>query len=160
MLIVIAALALSIVLVVPGNLRLGVALIAVILLLIPAAIQALVLRQHNRGRRLLEQGRLEESMRESEEFAEIVEREPWRKSSLWTGGLRYPNDVEAMTWNYIGVAALRLGDTKKAETCFRRALALDPEFAQPHAHLAILAGIRGDEKEREKRFGEAARLGM
>jgi tetratricopeptide (TPR) repeat protein len=130
-----------------------------LLLFIPGRIQGVILREHFRGRRLADLGRFEESVRESEAFLARVAREPWRKKAVWLAGVAYSPDIEAMTLNNLGFAALHLGQLEKAEQSFQRALALDPQYPLPHVNLAVLWSVKGDEAASQRHFAEAARLG-
>lgn len=143
----------------PEGRRTAVMIVLALILFLPGRIQGWILREHFRGRRLADAGRFEESIRESEAFLARVAREPWRKRAVWLGGVAYSRDIEAMTINNVGVAALHLGDLDKAGASFRRALALDPEYPIPHRNLAVLASMRGDEQAAREEWGEAERLG-
>ncbi len=143
----------------PERRRGAVVILLAVLLFLPGRIQGVMLRGHFRGRRLADQGRFEESIRESEAFLAIVEREPWRKRAIWLGGAAYSRDVEAMTLNNVGIAALHLGELEKASRSFERAIALDPEYPVPQFNLAVLASVRGNEQEARHRFANAVRLG-
>ncbi len=139
--------------------RTAVMILLAVVLLLPGRIQGWIFREHFRGRRLADLGQYEESMRESERFLARVAREPWRKRAVWLGGIAYSRDIEAMTFNNVGIAALHLGELDKAEASFRSALALDPEYPIPHVNLAILASVRGEASGAGLELDQAERLG-
>jgi protein O-mannosyl-transferase len=67
-----------------------------------------------------------------------------------------PNDVT--TYNNLGLAYAGLNKTSLAEACFKQAILLDPEIAQPHFHLAVLKIKQGLFSEAMEHLNEAARL--
>jgi tetratricopeptide (TPR) repeat protein len=144
---------------VPQERRGAVMILLALVLFVPGRIQGAILREHFRGRRLADVGRFDESIRESEAFMERVAREPWRKRAVWLGGVVYSRDIEAMTLNNIGYAALHLGEREKARRSLERALELDPAYPVPHLNLAVLASMDGDADESRRHLEEASRFG-
>ena len=134
-------------------------IVLALLLFIPGRVQGTLFREHFRGRRLADLGKFEESIRASEAFLATISKEPWRKKAVWLGGVIYSPDIEAMTRNNIGVAAMQLGDIAKADLAFREALAVDREYPIPHFNLAVLATAGGDDVTASRELAEATRLG-
>lgn len=139
--------------------RVLVFVVAAVVLLIPGRIQGALFRQHFRGRRLMDAGMFRESIAESEAFIETLQRQSWRKRAIWLAGFVYSPDIEAMTWNNIGVAASQLGDWDWAERCFRRALEIDVKYPIPHANLAVVQLAKGNEQIARQEVTQAVALG-
>ena len=158
-LVILGVLAGSLIFLVPHDERALAMIVVALLLFIPGRVQGLLFREHFRGRRLVDLGRFEDSIRESEAFLATISKQRWRKKAVWLGGVIYSPDIEAMTKNNIGVAAMQLGNFEKAERAFREALAVDPEYAIPHFNLAVLASVRGEELAASGELAEATRLG-
>jgi Tfp pilus assembly protein PilF len=57
-----------------------------------------------------------------------------------------------------GVAALERGDAATARPIFEKALRLNPNDAEAHKYLGLIADAAGDLKEAEQHFARAARL--
>lgn len=64
----------------------------------------------------------------------------------------------ARSWNNLGVALGRAGNTRRAEAAYRRALRADPGLAAPHANLGQLLLRRGETAEAVDAFTRAVRL--
>lgn len=68
------------------------------------------------------------------------------------------NPTEVTTYNNMGMAFAKLGDTASAETCFKQAILLNPKVAQPHFHLATLKADQGHFSEAIEHLEKAVRL--
>lgn len=68
------------------------------------------------------------------------------------------NPTDVTTFNNLGVAYAGMNQDYLAEACFRQAILLDPEIAQPYFHLASLRVKQGHLEEAMKYIDKAARL--
>ena len=83
----------------------------------------------------------------------------WRRSmSVVFSGL-YTYDGVALARNNLGAVRLEQGRKEEAEAALRRALERDPLYATPHANLAILAALKGDEARAKEESAKAQALG-
>jgi Flp pilus assembly protein TadD len=71
------------------------------------------------GAVMIEQNRIEDSLAYLERASEVVPDDP-------------------VTLNYLGVAASQLGQFGKAEQSLRRAITVNPEYAEAHFNLAVI----------------------
>lgn len=128
---------------------------AALVFLVPGRLQGWLWRDFFRGRRLLSLGRPEEAIVLFERFLETLKLHPGRRRAIWLAGSAYTRDVEAMTWNNLGVARMLLERYDEAEANFHEALRLDGLYPLPHAGLADVA-MRRDRAEEARRHGEQA----
>lgn len=68
------------------------------------------------------------------------------------------NPAEVTSYNNLGIAYAKLNKTALAEACFKQAIGLDPNIAQPHFHLALLKINQGLFSEAMIQIDEAIRL--
>ncbi len=66
-----------------------------------------------------------------------------------------PDNAEAKAANHQGATHHRQGRLAEAETCYRRALILCPEFPEALNNLGVLARSRGEFKTAEQHFRDA-----
>ena len=57
-----------------------------------------------------------------------------------------------------GLAQIELGNKRAAEARMRQAIALDPNYREPHFNLALILAERGDHEAAEHHFGRAAEI--
>jgi tetratricopeptide (TPR) repeat protein len=131
----------------------------VLVLLIPGRVVGAVFRDLLRGRRFLQQGQAEESIRHTERFLAMIRAKPRRKPLIWLTGTIYTADVEAMALNNLGAAQLNLGRLDEAAARFNQALRVDPEYPMPFFNLAIISAARGEDEEAGRSFQEAVARG-
>lgn len=132
---------------------------AALVFLVPGRIQGWLWRDFFRGRRLLADGRPDEAVQHFERFLETLRRHPGRRRAIWLAGSAYTRDVEAMTWNNLGVARMLTERHDEAEKHFREALRVDPLYPLPHAGLADLAMRRNRPDEARRQAEQAVALG-
>lgn len=70
-----------------------------------------------------------------------------------------PHDNKAESLFYEGVALMSEGSSTQAESCFRKACELKPEFGEAHLNLGLLLEQRGQPIEAEKSYQLALRYG-
>jgi hypothetical protein len=133
--------------------------IAIIVLLLPGRVQAVLLRPLFRGQRDLARGNAERAAREFEAFIAMLERQPWRARALWLGWSLYNPSAKAMGFNNLGVAHERMGNAAAAQEAWRRALALDPLYPVPCANLAALAAADCNAEQAHRWLTQAKQLG-
>jgi len=68
------------------------------------------------------------------------------------------NPHDATTYNNMGLAFLQQKKEDFAEACFRQAILLNPDIAQPHFHLAVININRGMLNDAMEHLNEAVRL--
>lgn len=134
-------------------------LVVAVLLFIPGRIQGFFWRDLYTGRRLLESGSFSSSLNASERFAQLADSKPWLRKMWWLQGAIYTRDPVAMAQNNIGAAHLELKHLVDAKQAFSDAISLDEEYAVPHFNLAMIAGLEGDEAEKERRLKSASAHG-
>lgn len=115
-------------------------------------------RDYLRGRAAQARRRSGEAILHYRRFLERLERRPYSLLRSLGFGL-YTSDAIALVRNNIGVALLRLGDSKAATKEFEMALARDADYAVPHLNLSIIAVLEGDHRRAEKLRADAHRLG-
>lgn len=71
----------------------------------------------------------------------------------------YTRDGVALALNNIAVCRMNLREMPAATQALKLALARDPRYAVPHANLAVIAALAGDEATALEELAEAARLG-
>lgn len=69
------------------------------------------------------------------------------------------HDNKAETLFYEGVALMSAGSASQAESCFRKACELKPEFGEAHLNLGLLLEQRGQPDEAEKSYWLALQYG-
>lgn len=132
----------------------------VVVLLVPGRLLGVLWRDLYRGRRLLGEGRFQESLRHSRQFLALLERQPWRRGLWWLAWAFYTRDPKAMALNNVGAALIELGDWDAAEEPLRQAAELDAEYPLPHYNLAVIAELRRDEVAMREHAATAVALGF
>lgn len=135
-------------------------LVVALLFLVPGRIQGIFFRDLFRGRRLLAEGDVAQSIAASQQFLAQVRNRPWQKNLIWLAGTLYTTDVEAMALNNIGTAHLHSGEFEQAQRCFREALALDGQYPLPLHNLAVIAEIALDREQARELFAAARDRGF
>jgi tetratricopeptide (TPR) repeat protein len=136
-----------------------VAAAAVVVLLVPGRIQGALLRNLFRGRRELEAGRPDASIRATTRFLDELQRRPALRHAIWLAWWSYTPHVEAMALNNLGAAHLELGRLDQAERAFADALARDPLYPVPWTNRAVVARARGDVEQATRSLEQARALG-
>ena len=82
----------------------------------------------------------------------------WRSErSLWEDAARKAPG-KADVFDHLGLACWHEGDGGQAAEAFRRAIALDPEFALPHGNLGVVLHAQGRLDEAMAEYGRAIAL--
>lgn len=133
--------------------------LVVLLLVVPGRVQGFFFRDLFKGRRLLQMNRPREALTHLHAFATHVRQRRRQKRLIWLAGSIYTTDVEAMTWNNIGVACANLRSWDEAKAAAAEALRLDEEYPLPHMVLAQISLVEGDRKAAEHHLRRATALG-
>ncbi len=132
---------------------------AAVVALLPARLQRTFYRDMLAGRRLMAQGKYEQSVEFSRRFLDDIRERPGLKRIMWLSWPGRTTDAEAMVLNNLAAAQIELGEWDDASGHLADAIELDPEYSVPRFNLALLAAIRGDRENAERLLAQAASLG-
>lgn len=130
------------------------------LFLIPGRLQGYVFREFFQGRRALALGQTEQAEGHFLRFLDQIQKRPSRKRLIWFAPGIYTADIEAMTYNNLGVVNLSLDRFGESEKWLRKALGVDPSYPLPHFSLGLLHLLSGSRRKASSSFQEAVRLGF
>ena len=130
-----------------------------IVFFIPGRMQGYFWRDFYRGRKLVGRGEWENSLRCFGRFLADLKKRPWLIRLNWLNWGMYTRDIEAMTYNNMGLAHLGLGRLSEAEQHFIRAIEIDSEYPLPYYNRALLEQIKGDTEEAASLLKKSQTLG-
>ena len=134
-------------------------IVVALLLFVPGRVQGYYWRDFFRGRRLLANGRADESIPYFQSFLQTLRDHPRLKRLIWLSWGMYSRDIEVMTLNNVGAARLCLGNLDAAEADLHAAIALDPAAPLPYVNMGRLRQARVQEAEANVLFVKARALG-
>jgi len=131
-----------------------------VIFLVPGRFQNYYYRDFYSARKLLISKNFEESIELFNKFLEYVQSNPKIKILDYLSLGIYTRDIEAMTYNNIGVGLLHLSNCYESEEHYKKAIAIDPAYPLPHYNLAIVWIIKNDNVTAKKHFKVSEQLGF
>lgn len=134
--------------------------VLVLLLLVPGRVQGYYWREFFRGRQAMSRQQHEVARDHFRRFLDLLQKRPWMKRLMWCGFGIYSWDIEAVTYNNLGAAALETGELAQSQVALERALSIDRNYPKANFNLGLLYA-RSDNPQRAKEYlAEARRLGF
>jgi len=130
-----------------------------IILLIPGRVQQFYWKDYFQGQRLQLKGKHSEALAHFERFLKTVRKRPTLRHLIWFSQWFYTSNVEVMALNNMGVSAMWLQDSDKAESLLQAAAQLDPESPLPYFNLSVMHYALGADAEGAKNLTKAETLG-
>lgn len=130
-----------------------------VILLIPGRVQQFYWKDYFQGQRLQLKGKHSEALAHFERFLEAVRKRPTLRHLIWFSQWFYTSNVEVMALNNMGVSAMWLQDSDKAESLLKAAAQLDPESPLPYFNLSVMHYALGADAEGAKNLAKAETLG-
>lgn len=127
--------------------------------LIPGRIQGYYYRDMFKARRLLAEGKFNQSIECNSRFLSDIRLHTWKKKLIWLSWGGYSKDIEAIVLNNIGAAYLQLGDYEAAKGFFNDAIELDSLYPIPYYNLGIASVIQGDKETAKNCHKKSVELG-
>ncbi len=104
-------------------------------------------------------GRSDEAEKAFHKFLADIQERPWIKKLIFLSWGMFTPDIEAMTWNNLGVISMEQGRLEEAKEALEKVVLMDPECPLPYNNLAIIAAAKGDETEAKALFEKSQKLG-
>jgi tetratricopeptide (TPR) repeat protein len=113
-----------------------------------------------RGRWLMKQKRWDDAAVALAAFEREQAQGGWRRALAFLFVGTFSSNGLAVAQATLGAVRLEQGRLDEAEAHLRRALEVDPDYAVPHANLALLAAMRGDAAGAQTHRARAHQLGF